>query len=1028
MRPRNRSDFSIAIICALTLEADAVEALFDETYDRLGKLYDKKLGDANSYINGRIGEHDVVLCYIPGMGTGSTASIASSLRVSYTGVRLALVVGTCGGAPYPSSEQNIFLGDVIVSDALVQYDFGRQYPGGFQPKRDVKDILGRPEREIRTLLAGLQARRSRIEFQDQMLQHFHIIQQSETRWHHPACEDVLYEASHHHKHRSGGSPVKCQCSGGEGPDDICSQAEMEDCNRLGCNERQVIRRRDGTGVSFHIGKLASASTVMSSGEHRDKIIQTENVIGFEIGGAGVWDNISCIIIKGVCHYADSHNNDKWQAYAAATGASAAKTFLEYWRPIRREERAHHWMVPFGRNPQFGGRLDEISKIEKLIRRDDGPTKIAISGLGGVGKTQVALELAFLMRDEGAKRSIFWIPCTSYESVEKAYMSIAKMVGLQDVKSTEAKERVKTYLSHKDAGKWLLIFDNADDMDMWINGSNTVPALKSFLPQNEQGHVIFTTRNSKLAVKLASSHVISVPELDEETGMELLKKSLINKDLLDERELGLALLKELTFLPLAVTQAVAYINENCIGLADYIALLQEQEPDVVELLSEGFEDEYRYSDAQNPVALTWLISFQQIWRLDKLAADYLSFMACINPRGIPRSLLPQPATAKMRTDAIGLLKAYSFISEQPIDHSLNVHRLVHLAIRSWMRKNQQFAQWTSRAADRFNEVFPDANHDNGKLWRQYLPHALSLVGEVEFQMQQEKYVSLLHKIGNYLYCDGRYHEAELLFTTIMKTQETTSGDKHPDFLAIKANLASTYCHQGRWKEAEELQIQVMNSHRQVLGPEHPDTLISIGNLAAIHQSQGRWKEAEELQVQLIETSKKVLGPEHPSTLTSMGNLASTYVNQGRQKKAEELQLRVMKTCEQVLGPEHPSTLTSMYQVACTWDSLGKVDNALRLMVKCVNLRIKHLGPDHPDTFCSSETLGRWLKRRTSHHRIESEPEPAKHRTRMSFKRLFPERMTVPGHSNTIRKATLSMRWKATLSMRYFYHHPRFHADA
>lgn len=266
MRPRSRSDFASAIICALTLEADAVEALFDETYDRLGKIYGKQPGDANAYINGRIGKHSIVLCYTPGMGIGSAASVASSLQVSYTGVRLALVVGICGGAPYPSSDQNIFLGDVIVSDSVVEYDFGRQYPSGFQRKADVRDILGRPDREIRTLLAGLQARRTRIEFQDQMSQHLCIIQQSETQWQHPGSEDVLYGASHYHKHFREYSTVKCCCFDGDKPENVCNEALEESCSTLGCDERQTSRRLDSTAgvkISVHIGKVASANTVMN---------------------------------------------------------------------------------------------------------------------------------------------------------------------------------------------------------------------------------------------------------------------------------------------------------------------------------------------------------------------------------------------------------------------------------------------------------------------------------------------------------------------------------------------------------------------------------------------------------------------------------------------------------------------------------------------------------------------------------------------------------------------------------------------
>jgi nucleoside phosphorylase len=126
MRPSSRDEFAIAIICALTLEAEAVEDLFDETYDRLGKYYRKEPGYDNAYINRRIGNHNVVVCYMPGMGKGSAASVASSLKISYKRIEVALVVGVCGGAPYPLSGREVFLGDVIISDSVVQYDFGRQ--------------------------------------------------------------------------------------------------------------------------------------------------------------------------------------------------------------------------------------------------------------------------------------------------------------------------------------------------------------------------------------------------------------------------------------------------------------------------------------------------------------------------------------------------------------------------------------------------------------------------------------------------------------------------------------------------------------------------------------------------------------------------------------------------------------------------------------------------------------------------------------------------------------------------------------
>ena len=122
-----------------------------------------------------------------------------------------------------------------------------------------------------------------------------------------------------------------------------------------------------------------------------------------------------------------------------------------------------------------------------------------------------------------------------------------------------------------------------------------------------------------------------------------------------------------------------MNETEISVATYVSLLQGQESEMVELLSQDFEDEWRYAETKNPVAVTWLISFHQIQRLNPLAADYLSFISCIDPRDIPKSLLPPDSSQIKQQNALGLLKAYSFITGQVDDQTVSLHRLVHLGV-------------------------------------------------------------------------------------------------------------------------------------------------------------------------------------------------------------------------------------------------------------------------------------------------------------------------------------------------------------
>jgi tetratricopeptide (TPR) repeat protein len=613
-------------------------------------------------------------------------------------------------------------------------------------------------------------------------------------------------------------------------------------------------------------------------------------------------------------------------------------------------------VPFERNPNFTGREFQLAKLEKELSKQGQTTKLAITGLGGVGKTQLVLELVYRVRDKHKSRSIIWIPATNMESLHQAYLDVAQKLcipGWED-KKADVKRLIQEYLSKESTRQWLLVFDNADDINMWISQSSR---LIDYLPKSEHGCVVFTTRDRKTAVKLAKNNIVEVPEMEETVATQLLQKCLVNPDLVKNRPDTEALLTELTYLPLAIVQAVAYINENGIALSDYLSLLAEQEEDVIDLLSAEFEDDGRYHNIKNPVATTWLISFEQIRQRDLLSADYLSFMACIDSKDIPQSLLPAGPSRKKEIDAIGTLDAYSFITKRSADQALDLHRLVHLATRNWLRKQELITQWTEKAITRIEEVFPDDDHQNRSIWRIYLPHVQSVL-KSDVCKDLESRGKLAWRFGTCLLQDGRYNEAEKQFVEAYKTDKKVLGQEHPDTLTSMGNLASTYWNQGRWKEAEDLEVLAMETRERVLGQEHPDTLTSMGNLASTYRNQGRWKEAEDLGALVMDTMKRVLGQEHPDTLTSMGNLASTYWNQGRWKEAEDLEVLAMETRERVLGQEHPDTLTSMANLAWIWKSQDQHDKSLELMVTCVRLQEKILGIDHPDTVSSLATLRTW----------------------------------------------------------------------
>ena len=334
LQPRDRTDFEIAIICALPLEASAVSALFDKRWD--DQTYGKVPRDSNVYSTGVIGQHNVVLVHMPNMGKVAAATAASCLSISFPNIQLALVVGICGGAPFGNQpSEDIVLGNVVISEGLIQYDLGRQFPNNRFVRKDTpRDNLPRPGPNIRATLAKLQTKQGRSWLQSKTSEYLAILRQelSDTVTYPGATEDRLFKPTYQHKHHK---PSECViCANGGTRDDVCDIAVGLSCEQIKCDKRELIpriRRSHPFNPVVHFGLIASGDTVMKSGEDRDDIASRDGVIAFEMEGAGVWESFpSSLVIKGICDYADSHKSKVWQNYAAATAAAVTRGFLENW--------------------------------------------------------------------------------------------------------------------------------------------------------------------------------------------------------------------------------------------------------------------------------------------------------------------------------------------------------------------------------------------------------------------------------------------------------------------------------------------------------------------------------------------------------------------------------------------------------------------------------------------------------------------------------------------------------------------------
>lgn len=661
----------------------------------------------------------------------------------------------------------------------------------------------------------------------------------------------------------------------------------------------------------------------------------------------------------------------------------------------------YWVMPFLQNPKFVGRSSVIQELEAKLGQDvKGGRRLALAGLGGVGKSQVAVEMAYRTRERCPNCSVFWVPATSPEAFEAAYLEIGRQLNISGLTDPAAnvKELVKARLSDgASIGKWFMVVDNADDQNMLfknIGSEKQHATLMDYLPRTSHGDILFTTRNRKLAVKLAGANVVTISEMDEDAAEKLLRKSIIDTDSLndDSSEITRTFLRQLTYLPLAIVQAAAYINENTISVEDYLNMLLDTEETAVELLSEDYEDEGRYRESKNPVATTWQISFEQIRSRDPLAARYLSFMACFDPKNIPLRLLPTTEISrKKQIEAFGTLKAYSFLTPRSDNETFDLHRLVHIATRNWLVMENSLADYTQQATERLAEEFPTSKHEEKAIWTALMPHAQYILASSFAQESKERY-ELVHRVSLCLSADGKYEEATRLRSMALTWTEQTLGmvnqetgiqvqllaklmqsmGKYDEAVALNMramgilsdrtsvsttlnNLAMNYQSLGRLSEAQELFRRVVDESKLQLGEEHAETLKSIGNLATNYTTLGDWTQAEEMLLKAIEVSKRINGPEHPETLLYMNNLSVTYNSQRKLDQAEAMAKQTLELRTKVLGRDHPDTLLTINNLALSYINQERIGEAETLFQEVIRVSTKLQGKDHPDTLIARSNL-------------------------------------------------------------------------
>ena len=627
------------------------------------------------------------------------------------------------------------------------------------------------------------------------------------------------------------------------------------------------------------------------------------------------------------------------------------------------------MVPFEQKHDFVGRESVLQQLMERVpphTDKDNCQRTAIVGLGGVGKTRIALELAHRIRKTDPDCSVFWVPAVDRTTFEQAYRNIGRKLQLDGIDDDKADiiSLVKAALSYEGSGRWLLVVDNADDPNLMfgkkqVDDSVISPFLARCLPSNCKGSVLFTTRNYQVAVRLEAQKLIDVGSMEMAEAQKLLENSL-DSPLIGDTGSATRLLDRLANLPLAIKQASAYMNENQISTTVYIEIYESDNEEMIYLLSREFEDLGRYDNIKNPIATTWLISFRYILGSNPLAADYLRFMSFLIAQDIPLSLLPPEGRARTM-EAIGTLKAYRFITEREHSGSYDIHRLVQVSVQCWLKERGEWDLWAKKALLWLSQAFPSPKHENQDVWMSYLPHTQHVLECQKDTDDDEAKRNLLFNVGKSFYIIGKYREAEQMHQQTLQLREMALGKEHPDTLASMNYLGLVLDSLGKYEEAEQILQQTLELRERALGKEHPDTLDSMNYLGLVLDSLGKYDKAEQMHRQTLELRERALGKEHPDTLASMNNLGLVLDSLGKYDEAEQTHQHTLELREKVLGKEHPHTLGSMNNLGLVLESLEKYDEAKRIHQQTLELKEKVLGKEHPSTLTSMNNLGLVLHR-------------------------------------------------------------------
>jgi len=609
-----------------------------------------------------------------------------------------------------------------------------------------------------------------------------------------------------------------------------------------------------------------------------------------------------------------------------------------------------WNVPHPRNRNFTGREELLASLHKALTAGEAAALTqtqAISGLGGVGKTQLAVEYAY--RYAAEYDVVWWIRSEEPATLASDFAALAQPLDLPQKDAADQPlivEAVKGWLGRE--VEWLLIFDNAPGPD----------EVRAYLPQAATGHVIITSRNPNWR---GVAMPLSVEVWARAESVEFLLKRTGQEDEAGANELA----EELGDLPLALEQAGAYVEETGATISGYLDLFRSRRREL-------WEAEHAPSDYPETVGTTWSLAMDKVREESPVGADLLNLCAYLGPEEIPRTLLlegkehlpkrlAKAVSQPMAMDrAIGALRRYSLVQAEK--DSLTVHRLLQAVVRDRLPGNAK-RNWAGAAVRVVNGAFPFES-DDVRTWPEcarLLSHGLASASHAErLDAASDEAGRLLNQTGVYLKGRAEFAEARGLYERALKIGEAAHGPNHPKVAIRVNNLGSVLQDMGDLEGAKKHYERALRIDEAAFGLDHPGVATDVNNLGSVLQDMGDLEGARRHYERALKIDEAAYGPDHPKVAIRLNNLGGVLKSQGDLEGAKANFERALRIDEAAFGRDHPKVAIRVNNLGSVLKAMGELQEAKKHFERALRIDEAVFGPNHPAVARDVNNLGSALK--------------------------------------------------------------------